>query len=49
MGIKSTIASTPPTASHQSAAQKTGINVAALTAQLQEQVSEVIYLPEKIS
>jgi hypothetical protein len=48
MGIKTTITTTPPTAAHQSAAMKTGINIAALTVQLQEQVSEVIYLLKEI-
>jgi hypothetical protein len=48
MGVKSTIAATTPTATHQSAAMKTGINVAALTVELQEQVSETIYLLKEI-
>jgi hypothetical protein len=48
MGIKSTIVTTPPTASHQSSAMKTGINITALTTQLQEQVSEVIYLLKEV-
>jgi hypothetical protein len=48
MGIKSTVAATPPTAAHQSAGMKIGLNVAALTAELQEQVSETLYLLKEI-
>jgi hypothetical protein len=48
MGTKTTIATTPPTAAHQAAGMKTGINVAALTVQLQEQVSDVIYLLKEV-
>jgi hypothetical protein len=44
MGVKSTIAATPPTVSHQMAAIKVGINAAALLVQLQEHISEAIYL-----
>jgi hypothetical protein len=48
MGVKTTIAATPVTASHQAAAMKVGINIAALTVQLQEQVAEVIYLLREV-
>jgi hypothetical protein len=48
MGVKTTIAATPPTATHQLSALKSGLNANALTTQLAEAVSEVIYLLKEI-
>jgi hypothetical protein len=47
-GVKTTITTAPPTAAHAAAGQKAGFNVAGLTAELAEQVSESIFLLKEI-
>jgi hypothetical protein len=44
MGIKATIIATPPTAAHQVAALKVGVNAAGLIAALKEQITETLFL-----